>query len=241
MNTTKLQIVLEKIGDLNEQDLNRNSNFQMESLQLEPIKIPTFDGQYENWPTFSNLFETLIIKNVFLSNLERMQYLKSVLTDDAAQVIASLNISNENFEMAWKLLSERFDNKRVLIDREIDKILSLEPVDGSSRELREFYDHAKAHFIMLKDVSADQIMVHILKNKLDKQSRMLYQPKIENNEIIENTETFFMFLHKRCRVLETVYSAGSIEEEEDEEDDDDNNDSAFCHYTNAEAGEYVHD
>lgn len=224
---------LEEIWYSNEQDNNRES-IDVAPLELEPLKIPTFNGTYEDWPTFSNLFESLIIKNGSLSNIQRMQYLKSVLTNDAERAIANLHVTEENFKTAWTILCERFDNKQAIIAGQIDSMLQLERVDGSSaQELRKFYDQAKAHSIVLKDVPGEQLLLHIVKRKLDERSRMLYQQKIENNEIIENVESFCTFLHKRCRVLETIYG-------KEGEEDDDEDESAFDFHT-AEAGEYVHD
>jgi hypothetical protein len=37
-------------------------------------------------------------------------YLRSFLGGDAAQVIKSLELSSENYDAAWQLLYERYDN-----------------------------------------------------------------------------------------------------------------------------------
>lgn len=85
---------------------------------------------------------------------------------------------------------------------------------------------------MLKDVSMDEWIVYTAKNKLDTQSRMLYEQHIENIAVTENSNTFFTFLHKRCRVLEAI---AANENEYNEIDHD--ADESTC----LEAGEYVHD
>lgn len=136
-----------------------NQQITMAPIKLKPLKIPTFDGTYDNWPTFHSLFGTLIIKTDSISDIEKMQYLKSALMDDAERVIAHLHIAEDSFGIAWAILCERFDNKRALVDGQITSILELEWVDGSSaQELRKFYDNSKGHFEMLKDIPTDQLL-----------------------------------------------------------------------------------
>lgn len=221
---------LEEIGEQSGQIMNKQ--ITLAPIKLEPLKIPTFDGTYENWPSFQNLFETLIIRNESLSGIERMQYLKSVLIEIAERVIAHLDVTEDNFEIAWAILCERFDNKRAIVDGQMTSILELERVDGSStQELRKFYDNSKAYFEMLKDIPTDQLLVYILKSKLDVETRHLYEQQIEDNEINVSMEAFLKFINKRCRVLEAV-NGNNFEEEVDE--------SAYC-FNACEAGEYVDD
>lgn len=214
------------------QSLRQENTIIMTPLKLEPLKIPTFNGTYEDWPTFSSLFKTLIIENDTLCDIQKMQYLKSVVTDDAERAISNLYITKDNFKKAWEILCERFDNKQFLIDSHMNSILEMEQIDeNSAQQLKFFYDKSKLYCNMLKDVSGEQWIVYVLKNKLDEHTRTIYEELIENNKIKENMETFFTFLRKRCRVLESIYDT-EIEN---------NDDSMSCFSANVEAGEYVHD
>lgn len=192
----------EPINKITQKAFNAN---EISQLKLEPLKIPKFKGTYESWPTFSSLFDTLIISNGTLTNVQRMQYLKSVVTEEAERAIASLSITDENFEKAWKILTERFDNKHAIIDNQLQRIFELGNVPGnSSRSLRTFHDQSKEYFVMLKNVSGEKILIHVLKSKLDKFTRSLYQQQVEDKKGEENSEFFFEFLHKRCRVMESM-------------------------------------
>lgn len=55
-----------------------------------------------------------------------------------------------------------------------------------------------------KKVPGEQFILLILKGKLDNFSRSLYQQQIEDNAENGNIEAFFAFLHKRCRVSESM-------------------------------------
>lgn len=72
------------------------------------------------------------------------------------------------------------------------------------------------------------LLVNVLKNKLDDNTRELYEEQVEDNKIGDGLNDFFAFLNKRCRVLETVWKRGKDVE-----------DSAFCFNASVEAGEDV--
>lgn len=209
------QALEETTEPVNENMDKRNINaIQATHVKLEPLKIPKFRRTYESWPTFSSLFDTLIISNGSLTDIERMQYLKSVVTDEADRAIASLCITNENFQKAWSILTERFDNKQAIIDNQITRIFELEKVHGNTaHQIRKFHDLGKEHFVMLKDVPGEKLLIHILKSKLDNFNRSLYQQQIEDNEANESSEAFFAFLRKRCRVLESMESKNNDRED----------------------------
>lgn len=48
---------------------------------LSPIKLPPFDGKYEEWESFRDRFTSLIIDNNDLSDFARMHFLTSCLKD----------------------------------------------------------------------------------------------------------------------------------------------------------------
>lgn len=95
---------LEEMAEPVNKNANQNAVHVVENTQvkLEPLKIPKFRGTYETWPTFSSLFDTLIIANKSLTDVQRMQYLKSVVTDEADRAIASLTIIGEKFPQSME-------------------------------------------------------------------------------------------------------------------------------------------
>lgn len=80
-----------------------NSSFALR--HLPPIQLPPFSGKYEEWESFRDRFDALIIQNKELSDFSRMHFLASTLTDRAKDTIAGLTITADNFESAWKALS----------------------------------------------------------------------------------------------------------------------------------------
>ena len=82
-------------------------------VKLPRIELPTFNGKYEEWHAFFDLFNSLIHSNRDISDTQKFHYLRSSLKGDAAEIVSSLEISGANYADAWTRLKERYDNKRL--------------------------------------------------------------------------------------------------------------------------------
>lgn len=81
----------------------------------------------------------MIGTNVALSNVEKMHYLKTSLTGDAAKLIINIPVSEDTFSIAWEALVQHYENKRVLISSQLDKLFTIKRIKNkSSQELNTF-------------------------------------------------------------------------------------------------------
>lgn len=94
---------------------NQHRGQEISRVKLPRLNLPVFSGKYQEWTSFSQMFRTTISGNNNLSDIEKFQYLCTSLTDDAADVIESLELSGENFIVAWRMLEERYDRIRVIV------------------------------------------------------------------------------------------------------------------------------
>lgn len=94
-------------------------------VKLPRLNLPVFTGKYRDWTSFSQMFRTSIFRNNNLSDVEKFQYLRASLADDAADVIESLELSGKNFAVAWRMLEERYDRIRVIVQTHIQAILEI--------------------------------------------------------------------------------------------------------------------
>ncbi|KAL6417645.1 hypothetical protein ACFW04_012598 [Cataglyphis niger] len=107
---------------------------------LPRIQLPQFSGLYEDWPSFRDLFHSFIRKDVSAANVEKLHYLKACLKREAELLIRSLPTTCENFDRAWKVLTDYYENKRLLVRSYIARFLNIQWVKGeSSTELRNLY------------------------------------------------------------------------------------------------------
>lgn len=196
------------LGEIGGHKMNRRAevaNIEPISLKLKPIQIPSFSGDFKEWPTFSELFTSLIIENNVLSNVQRMQYLKTNVSADAAKVIAKLEITNDNFELAWDLLKNRFNNRRAIFNIHLDTLMNQPNITSESAyHLKKFHDVSRECSGLLKKVSAEQIIVFILTKKLDKDTHKLYEQSLSDPKEEQKLSDFLDFIEKRYQVLEAV-------------------------------------
>jgi len=83
-------------------------------IKLTIIPLPTYDGDTCHWLQFSDTFEPLIVNNSTLSIVQKFHYLIASLRNEAKDVISNLQITNENFLVAWQLVTQRYNNKRLI-------------------------------------------------------------------------------------------------------------------------------
>ncbi|XP_071582222.1 uncharacterized protein [Temnothorax nylanderi] len=84
-------------------------------VSLPRINLPQFSGAYEDWPSFRDLFRSVIGDKPAIPPVERLHYLRSCLKGPAEKLIRSLTITGENYDRAWALLCQHYENKRELI------------------------------------------------------------------------------------------------------------------------------
>jgi hypothetical protein len=76
------------------------------SVKLPDLNLPTFFGNYSNWTSFHDTFQTLIHMRTDLNNCQKFHYLKSCLKGDAFSTVEALSISSGNYQVAWDLLEK---------------------------------------------------------------------------------------------------------------------------------------
>jgi len=151
---------------------------QQPNVKLPRIELPTFDGRFEeNWQSFQDLFIATIENNPSLSSAQKLQYLKSCVRGEAANLIQSFSVTDQNYREAWGLLTDRFDNKRELIQALIRRFTS-QPIirQESASALQKLLDVTNECLRSLKVMGRsvddwDDLIVFLIVDKLDPDSR----------------------------------------------------------------------
>ncbi|GFU27925.1 uncharacterized protein TNCV_450191 [Trichonephila clavipes] len=80
------------------------SNSNVGNFRLPKLSIPQFNGHFKDWINFKDLFVSTVHSQVSISNVEKFQYLKGLLTNEPASLIKHMPISNDSYEEAWRKL-----------------------------------------------------------------------------------------------------------------------------------------
>jgi len=77
---------------------NADLSFRSRKPRLPNLEIARFYGSYSEWPDFLATFTTVIGNDDELSDIEKLQYLRSSLGGVALETIRSLELSNANYK-----------------------------------------------------------------------------------------------------------------------------------------------
>lgn len=182
------------------------------SLKLPKIIIPTFSGKYEEWITFRDLFVSLVHSNASLDDVQRLHYLKGHLSGEAEQLIRQLPITAENYKECWSQLDARYNNKNYLANCVLKRLMNQKNCTvESSALLKDLADTTSDCLHALKNIGVDVsswdiIIIHIIANKLDAQTRKQWELKVseENSNELPKFVKFREFLQSRFRALEFI-------------------------------------
>jgi hypothetical protein len=83
-------------------------------IRLPTIALPNFDCDTCSWLHFRDTFEALVVNNATLSNVQRFHCIIASLKNEAKDLISNLQITNENFLVAWQLVTQRYNNTRLI-------------------------------------------------------------------------------------------------------------------------------
>ncbi|XP_061710770.1 uncharacterized protein LOC133520395 [Cydia pomonella] len=181
-------------------------------VKLPTIQLPKFQGSYENWLGFRDTFTSLIHSNDDIDNINKFHYLRASLEGSAALVIHSIEFSGSNYEVAWTLLCERYDNKRLLLQNHVSALFNVEPITKeSSVQLKRLVDHVNKNLRCLESLGEpvkhwDTLLIHIISNKLDTKT---YREWEEHKGSLDKSvpisfDNFITFMRNRADLIETL-------------------------------------
>lgn len=166
---------LESEGPLTYRDsLDILSKFDGELIvKLPKLSMKKFNGDLTKWITFWDSFSSSMHSNPSLSNVDKFNYLNSLLESTAAESIAGLTLTSVNYDEAVATLKRRFGNTQLIVSKHMDVLLNL-PITNSHHNIKglgRLYDSVEVHVRGLRAlgvtaVSYGGLLTSILMNKL---------------------------------------------------------------------------
>ncbi|XP_031342802.1 uncharacterized protein LOC116170471 [Photinus pyralis] len=184
------------------------------NIELPKIKIPTFRSGYDNWAPFHDLFEKLIHSNEKLSNAEKMHYLKGHVDGEAARLIQHLMISEQNYVTAWKILQNRYNNKRLMVNTLLDRILEFSKMEtAKASRLKWLHDTIHECLETISNLGMDTsswgpMVIRITTKKWDSETNRLFEQSLKQPNEIPALGEVMQFMQTRFQSLE---ASGSMQ------------------------------
>ncbi|XP_055685665.1 uncharacterized protein LOC129791530 [Lutzomyia longipalpis] len=167
--------------------------------KLDVIKIQPFSGDYTEWKTFKDLFESIIGNDDTLTKSEKMQYLKTLIVGEAQPIIESLKVCDENYDVAWTILSKEFDSAAPIVASYMKDFFALPAVASASVQGIQNLQRKSNSILQALDAmevtSRDPFIIYSILQKLDEETRALWAGKVKEN--CPTWEQFNEFLVER--------------------------------------------
>ncbi|TGZ47933.1 Uncharacterized protein DBV15_12272 [Temnothorax longispinosus] len=182
---------------------------QIPIAKLPFIKIPTFDGDPEKWLPFKNLFASLISTSTSLSEVEKLQYLKTHLSGSAFDLVKHTALTAENFKQTWDSLTEFFENTRLLVNTTIQSFLNLKRMTKeSATELQQLYSNITQLYRTLETLErpveqCEDFIILISAQKLDAETNKLWESHLGSTRKPPTWKQFKEFLFSRMSSLQS--------------------------------------
>lgn len=190
------------------------SDSQQTRVVLPKIQIPTYSGQYEEWLSFHDLFTTLVHNNKSLDNVQKLHYLKTSLTGEAASILKHIQVTECNYSQAWDLLKSRYGNKRITINAIMKRFFAQKKMTiNTSNQIKHLMDTTFECLHHLKNLKVqtegwDPLIIFVVVQKLDSETHKDWEEHVSNScqdpEGLPSLEMLRKFLESRFRTLELI-------------------------------------
>ncbi|KYN13170.1 hypothetical protein ALC57_14646, partial [Trachymyrmex cornetzi] len=156
---------------------------------------------------FRNMFESLVACNVSLSKVQKFYYLKTSVAGEAAVLINNLKISETNYDSAWQLLIDEYDDKQTLVHMHLHAFASLLVMKTENvNDLRKLRDTVSSSLTALKNLDRpvnewDDLLVYLIAQKFSPRTRSEWNLKRTEFAKLPSYKDINDFLTLRIRGL----------------------------------------
>ncbi|KAL5007291.1 hypothetical protein ScPMuIL_016097 [Solemya velum] len=123
--------------------------------KLPNLTLPSFSGDFLDWQTFWDSYQSSIHNNIGLTDVQKFSYLMTQLQGEASQCIAGLPLTSANYQQAIDLLTERFGQHHKIITAYMQSLIDL-PSPKNSNGLKYFYDRMETYIRNLQSLGQCQ-------------------------------------------------------------------------------------
>ncbi|XP_075157916.1 uncharacterized protein LOC142231183 [Haematobia irritans] len=180
------------------------------SLKVPACDTEIFSGGYEKWPSFRDMFSAIYLKHPKLSPAQKLFHLRAKTRGEANQIVKQYSLTDNNFSLAWDALTQRYENKRILINHQLRKIFETERVTTEKgKGLRNLQYTINNCLLILKTynisvLSWDPILVYWVSSRLPDETLAAWENSLTDHREMPSWEKLDEFITKRLYMLESI-------------------------------------
>ena len=101
-------------------------------MKLPNLRLGNFSGNPIASNTLWDSFKSAVHNNSKLTPVDKFTYLKSLLAGTAANTVAGLTRTSENYKKAVEMLKDRFGNRQIIITSHLENLTKIPKVESVS-------------------------------------------------------------------------------------------------------------
>lgn len=182
-----------------------NFGYKPTGIKMPPIQLTPFEGDYDKWPEFRDMFLSLM-KKYQGDDVEKLTHLKNYLKGPAFEAVKHISLENGNYEAAWDELKLTFENKNAIIEANLRKLTEIQPITTLATTVRSALSTTRSCLAVIQRFGVmtetwDPIIVFLLKEKLNSELRTKWEEDRKGSSEPATLKTLYNFLEVRLKVL----------------------------------------
>ncbi|XP_055591537.1 uncharacterized protein LOC129743524 [Uranotaenia lowii] len=180
------------------------------------LTLPTFSGNLPDWINFRDNFRSLIHDNALLNPMDKFNYLRTSLRDDALLQINQIQVSAINYNLAWSVLESKYENHKLIAQEHMKALLAapamqIESFEGLNALLTTFKTNLQ-QLEKLGQRTSDwsTLLAFMLSQKLDTKTYRLWETHHASKDV-PSFEAMVEFLENLCSILQSTASRNIFE------------------------------
>ncbi|XP_037296552.1 uncharacterized protein LOC115448841 [Manduca sexta] len=166
--------------------------------KLPKMELARFDGNVLKWYQFWDQFSSNVDSRD-ISDVDKLLYLQSVLTDDAKQAVEGLDTTNKNYQIAVNTLKERFGKPGAIIDAHYVALYRIKTAHSNQiKDCRQVFDEIERHLRVLSSLGEDVNHNHLRVMIMEKfPEDLIYELKMkmaDEEETIDNIRKYLEYI-----------------------------------------------
>ncbi|KAI8116229.1 hypothetical protein CVS40_11664, partial [Lucilia cuprina] len=157
-------------------------------IKLPPCDTEIFEGSYEKWPSFRDMFTAVYINGTSCPHVVKLFHLRNKTANEAGAFVKRYPLCDDSFELAWNALKARYENKRVLVDHQLQILFNI-PVASSedSKTLQKIHSTVTDVLQTLKTLNVntencDFFIVYLVCSKLPNETLALWEQSLKSHQ-----------------------------------------------------------
>ncbi|XP_055585100.1 uncharacterized protein LOC129737953 [Uranotaenia lowii] len=175
------------------------------------LTLPTFSGKLSDWINFRDNFRSLIHDNAQLNEMDKFNYLRTSLKDDALLQINQIQVSAINYGLAWSTLESKYENHKLIAQEHMRAlfaapVMRTESFEGLNSLLTTFKTNLQQlEKLGQKTNSWNTLLAFMLSQKLDTKTYRMWETH-HASKTVPSYEAMVTFLETQCTILQSTVS-----------------------------------